>query len=97
MDEPDGVLGAAAIRVSQPTLMQQILTHESLGESSQKKVLKVLVRSCVISVYGKHNYEDFIVLLVFIFILFDCNSTFDFFVCLLDLKKEQKYTDFTEI
>lgn len=31
MDEPDGVLGAAALRVSQPTLMQQILTHESLG------------------------------------------------------------------
>ncbi|RUS83841.1 hypothetical protein EGW08_008382 [Elysia chlorotica] len=32
MDEPDGVLGVAAIRVSQPTLMQQILTHESLGQ-----------------------------------------------------------------
>ncbi|BFY98653.1 hypothetical protein BsWGS_01693 [Bradybaena similaris] len=32
MDEPDGVLGAAAVRVSQPTLMQQILTHESLGQ-----------------------------------------------------------------
>ncbi|GFR86846.1 serine/threonine-protein kinase atr, partial [Elysia marginata] len=32
MDEPDGVLGVAAVRISQPTLMQQILTHESLGQ-----------------------------------------------------------------
>ncbi|XP_059175094.1 serine/threonine-protein kinase ATR-like isoform X2 [Physella acuta] len=32
MDEPDGVLGISAVRVSQPTLMQQILTHEALGE-----------------------------------------------------------------
>lgn len=31
MDEPDGVLGVAAIRQTPSTLMQQILTHESLG------------------------------------------------------------------
>ncbi|XP_048255679.1 serine/threonine-protein kinase ATR-like isoform X1 [Haliotis rufescens] len=32
MDEPDGVLGVAAIRQTPSTLMQQILTHESLGQ-----------------------------------------------------------------
>ncbi|CAL1526088.1 unnamed protein product, partial [Lymnaea stagnalis] len=32
MDEPDGVLGVAATRSSHPTLMQQILTHETLGQ-----------------------------------------------------------------
>ncbi|XP_012937158.1 serine/threonine-protein kinase ATR [Aplysia californica] len=31
MDEPDGVLGVATVRMSQPTLMQQILMYESLG------------------------------------------------------------------
>ncbi|XP_025077039.1 serine/threonine-protein kinase ATR-like isoform X1 [Pomacea canaliculata] len=32
LNEPDGVLGVAAIRQSQPTLMQEILAHESLGQ-----------------------------------------------------------------
>ena len=32
MEEPDGVLGVAAVRMSQPTPMQQILMYESLGE-----------------------------------------------------------------
>ncbi|XP_041373194.1 serine/threonine-protein kinase ATR-like [Gigantopelta aegis] len=32
MDESDGVVGVAAIRQSQATLMQQILSHESLGQ-----------------------------------------------------------------
>ena len=31
MDESDGVIGVAAIRQTQPTLMEQILIHESLG------------------------------------------------------------------
>ncbi|KAL3865678.1 hypothetical protein ACJMK2_043042 [Sinanodonta woodiana] len=35
MDEPDGVLGVAAIRQSQPTLMEQILTHQSLGQQQE--------------------------------------------------------------
>ena len=32
MDEPDGVLGVAAIRKSSPTLQHQILIHDSLGK-----------------------------------------------------------------
>ena len=32
MDESDGVIGVAAIRQTQPTLMEQILIHESLGK-----------------------------------------------------------------
>ena len=31
MDEPDGVLGVAAVRRSSPTLAEQIRLHESLG------------------------------------------------------------------
>lgn len=34
MDESDGVIGVAAIRQTQPTLMEQILIHESLGKVS---------------------------------------------------------------
>ena len=32
MDEPDGVAGVAAIRQVQPTLVQQILAHQSVGQ-----------------------------------------------------------------
>ncbi|XP_063432068.1 serine/threonine-protein kinase ATR-like [Mytilus trossulus] len=32
MDESDGVIGVAAIRQTQPTLIEQILIHESLGQ-----------------------------------------------------------------
>lgn len=32
MDEPDGVAGVAAIRQAQPTLVQQILAHQSVGQ-----------------------------------------------------------------
>nr|XP_034325117.1 serine/threonine-protein kinase ATR isoform X2 [Crassostrea gigas] len=31
MDEPDGVYGVASIRQAQPTVMEEILAHESLG------------------------------------------------------------------
>nr|XP_022332154.1 serine/threonine-protein kinase ATR-like isoform X2 [Crassostrea virginica] len=31
MDEPDGVYGVASIRQAQPTIMEEILAHESLG------------------------------------------------------------------
>lgn len=51
MDESDGVIGVAAIRQTQPTLIEQILIHESLGKSSSnqewlikflQKIIKVL-------------------------------------------------------
>ncbi|XP_062573409.1 serine/threonine-protein kinase ATR-like [Saccostrea cucullata] len=32
MDEPDGVYGVASIRQAQPTVMEEILAHESLGQ-----------------------------------------------------------------
>ena len=31
MDEPDGVTGAAAIRIEEPLLQEQILQYESTG------------------------------------------------------------------
>ena len=31
MDEPDGVTGAAAIRIEEPSLQEQILQYESTG------------------------------------------------------------------
>lgn len=34
MDEPDGVTGAAAIRIEEPSLQEQILQYESTGRTS---------------------------------------------------------------
>ena len=31
MDEPDGVAGVTSIKQSQPTLVEEVLAHESLG------------------------------------------------------------------
>ena len=32
LDEPDGVVGVAAMRTSEPSLSEQILQYESTGE-----------------------------------------------------------------
>ena len=38
MDEPDGVTGAAAIRIEEPSLQEQILQYESTGCTSSYSV-----------------------------------------------------------
>jgi hypothetical protein len=53
MDEPDGVYGVASIRQAQPTVMEEILAHESLGKDFIPSPLRVWVRIDVHENQGK--------------------------------------------